>query len=200
METSVARADRISVRLGIPSVATLMSTADGSLSRAIEVHAHRRRQTLGAPLRSNQSDRQEVRTMTRPSMLPAAGVAIAFAALLSAIGTFGLLGEGSETHATREYLVVLAIVGVSAFAVFGWAVPRAMVSPAIGWTAVVLGVLAVVSVVAFWSGLPPVLATGALILGWAQRATMRGRVAVALGALALVGDVLIWIGDATSWF
>ena len=138
--------------------------------------------------------------MARHSMLPAAGAGIAIAALLSAVGTFGLIGEGAETHATREYLVVLAIVGVSAFAVFGWAVPRALVSPAIGWTALVLGALAVVSVVAFWSGLPPVLATGALILGWAQRATVRGRIAVALGALALVGDVVIWIGDATSWF
>src|SRR5262245_45204486 len=164
METTVARADRISVRLGIPSVAALMSAADGSLSGAIEVHAHRRRQTRDTPLRSIQSDRQEVRTMTRHSMLPAAGAAIAMAALLSAIGTFGLLGEGAETHATREYLVVLAIVGVSALAVFGWAVPRALVSPAIGWTAVVLGALALVSVVAFWRGLPPVLPTGALIL------------------------------------
>jgi phosphoglycerol transferase MdoB-like AlkP superfamily enzyme len=138
--------------------------------------------------------------MTRQSILPAAFGAIALAALLSAVGTFGLVGEGSETHATREYLVVLGIIGVAALAVFGWAVPRALDSPVVGWTAVVLGVLAIVSVLAFWSGLPPVLAAGAVILGWAQRATTRGRIAVALGAFALAADVIVWIGDATSWF
>jgi len=138
--------------------------------------------------------------MTRHSILRAASAGIALAALLSAVGTFGLLGEGSETHATREYLVVLGIIGMAALAVFGWAVPRSLESPAVGWTGVVLGVLAIVSVVAFWSGLPPVLAAGAVILGWAQRTTTRGRIAVALGAFAFVADILVWVGDATSWF
>jgi uncharacterized membrane protein YgcG len=110
--------------------------------------------------------------MTRPVILPTALAAVAAAALLSALGTFGVLAEG-DTHATREYLVVLAIIGVAALAVFGWAVPRALASPAVGWTAVVLGGLALVSVAAFWSGLPPVLAAGALILGWAQHETSR---------------------------
>jgi len=138
--------------------------------------------------------------MTRHSILPAALAGIAMAALLSAVGTFGLLGEGSETHATREYLVVLAIIGVAALAIFGWAVPRALLSPAVGWTGVVLGVLAIVSVAAFWSGLPPVLAAGAVVLGWAQRTTTRGRVAIALGTLAVLADIVVWLGDATSWF
>jgi hypothetical protein len=138
--------------------------------------------------------------MTRSSVLPAALVAVGAAALLSAVGTFGLVGEGAESHATREYLVVLGIIGVAALAVFGWAVPRALNAPAVGWTAIVLSVLGLFTVAAFWSGLPPVLAAGGVVLGWAQRQSTRGQLAVAIGALALLADLFIWIGDATSWF
>ncbi len=138
--------------------------------------------------------------MTRSSILPAALGAVAAAALLSAVGTFGIVGEGAETHATREYLVVLAIVGVAALAVFGWAVPRALSAPVVGWTAIVLSVLGLLTVVAFWSGLPPILAAGGVVLGWAQRQSLRGKLAVGIGAFALVADLVVWIGDATSWF
>ena len=128
--------------------------------------------------------------MSRSSIFPAALVAIAASAALAAWGTFG-----DETHATREYLVVLAVIGVAALVVFGWAVPRALRSPAVGWTAIVLGVLGIVTVVAFWSGLPPVFAAGAAVLGWAQRDSGRGKVAIALGVLALVADVAVYLGD-----
>lgn len=131
--------------------------------------------------------------MTRTSTLPVALGAIAFAALLAAWGTFG-----EETHATREYLVVLAVIGVAALVVFGWAVPRALQSAAVGWTAITLGVLGLVTVVAFWSGLPPVLASGAGVLGWAQRGTGRGKIAIALSALAIAADIGVYIGDRLS--
>src|SRR5262245_38906586 len=128
--------------------------------------------------------------MTRTSIFPVAIAASATAAVLAAWGTFA-----DETHATREYLVVLAFIAVAALGVFGWAVPRALRATAVGWTAIVLGVLALVTVAAFWSGLPPVLAAGALVLGWAQRDTGRGKVALTLGLLALVADVAVYLGD-----
>ena len=128
--------------------------------------------------------------MTRASTLPVALLAMAVAALLAAWGTFG-----EETHATREFLVVLAIIGVAALVVFGWAVPRALQSPAAGWTAIVLGALGLATVVAFWSGLPPVLASGAAVLGWTQRTSGRGRIAIALSVLALLADIAVYLGD-----
>jgi hypothetical protein len=94
---------------------------------------------------------------------------------------------------------VLAIIGVAALAVLGWAVPRAQRSTAMGWTGVVLAVLALATMVAFWSG-PPILAAGAALLGWAQRSSRRGQIAVALGALALIADVAIYLGDRTSLY
>jgi hypothetical protein len=128
--------------------------------------------------------------MTRTSTLPIALIAVATAALLAAWGTFG-----EETHATREYVVVLGIIGVATLVVFGWAVPRALGSSAVGWTAIVLGVLAIVSVVAFWSGLPPVLASGAAVIGWTERERGRGKIAIALGTLALAADIAVYIVD-----
>jgi len=133
--------------------------------------------------------------MTRASIVHVALAAAASAALLAAWSSFG-----EETHATRQYLVVLAIIGGTGCAVFGWAVPRALRTPAAGWTAVVLGTLAVVTVVAFWSGLPPILAAGAAALGWAQRQSRRGQLALALGALAMIADLVVYLGDRTSAF
>jgi len=128
--------------------------------------------------------------MTRTSTFPVALSAVATAALLAAWGTFG-----QETHATREYLVVLALVGVAAVAVFGWAVPRALRSATIGRTAVVLGVLGVVTVLVFWSGLPPIFASGAAVLGWSQREGRRGKIAIGLSVFALLGYVAVYIAD-----
>jgi len=128
--------------------------------------------------------------MTRTSTFPVALGAVATAALLAAWGTFG-----QETHATREYLVVLALVGVAAVAVFGWAVPLALRSATIGRTDVVLGVLGVVTVLVFWSGLPPIFASGAAVLGWSQRDGRRGKIAIGLSVLALLGYLAVYIVD-----
>ncbi len=54
-------------------------------------------------------------------------------------------------------------------------------------------------VAAFWSGLPPILAAGGALLGWAGRDAERGRgmcrAAVAIGALALLGYLAIYASD-----
>jgi hypothetical protein len=140
--------------------------------------------------------------MNRTSIAPAAAVSAVIAAALAAWGTFG--HESGAVHAVEEggdgvgeYLVVLAIIAVGALAVFGWAVPRSAGSPAAGRTALVLGVLGVLSIAAFWSGLPPVLATGAAVLGWTARDRLAGRAAIALGVLAIAADVIVYITDMT---
>jgi hypothetical protein len=51
---------------------------------------------------------------------------------------------------------------------------------------------------AFWSGLPAVLGSGGLVLGLAARRTRRSGVAtaaVAIGALAMIGYVAIYVLD-----
>ena len=133
------------------------------------------------------------RTETPPVLLPALAAA-ALAAGLSAWGTYG-----DHAPDTGEYLIVLGMIAVAAAVVFGWAVPRALRGEAPGAAALVLSVLGVLSIAVFWSGLPPVLATGGIVLGWAGRNAPRhagfARAAVAVGLLALAANVAVFIQD-----
>ena len=130
--------------------------------------------------------------MTRTSIAPVALGSVALAAVLAAWGTFS--GNG---HDWQEYAIVCAIIAVGTLAVFGWAVPRWAGSPAAGRTALVLSCLGVLSVAAFWSGLPPLLAAGGAVLGWAARERLSGKLAIALGAFALAADLLVYVTDMT---
>jgi hypothetical protein len=130
--------------------------------------------------------------MTRNAITPIALAAAAFAAVLAAWGTFG-----DEDYGWGEFVVVCGIIAVAAVAVFGWAVPRWADSPAVGRTALVLSLLGLLSIAAFWTGLPPVLAAGGAVLGWTARERAAGKLAVALGVLALVADVVVYVADMT---
>jgi hypothetical protein len=124
----------------------------------------------------------------RSAVLAALGVAVA--AALAAWGTFG----GDEEHDAWGYLLVLAIILVAAVIVFG-VVARRWAS---GRTAVILGVLAVLTVAVFWTGLPPVFAAGAIALGLHKRESgdaRMGNIAAGLGVLAVVLDLVIYVAD-----
>ncbi len=123
-----------------------------------------------------------------------AGLSVLLAAALAAWGTFG------ETHAeVGEYLIVLGFIGVAAAVVFGWVVPRALRKESAGATALVLSALGLLTIAVFWSGLPPVLATGGIVLGLAGWSATRGaglcRAAAVLGAFAIAADVVVYIQD-----
>jgi hypothetical protein len=126
----------------------------------------------------------------------AAVAGIALAAGLAAWGTFG-----EDDGERSEYIVVLAIIAVAALVVFGWLVPRVLRKNSAGVTAAVLAVLAVLSIAAFWSGLPPILAAGAITLGlagWnAPSNAWLCRAAVVVGLFAVVGDIVVYVGDMT---
>lgn len=130
-----------------------------------------------------------------PVAVAAIGVATAFAAL----GTFG---DSGGDHSAKDFLIVLAIVAVGAAAVFGFVVPRGLGREAAGASALVLSILGFLTVGVFWTGLPPILAAGGILLGWAGRNADRGRLlcraAIAIGTLALAADVAIVLGDWLS--
>lgn len=141
-------------------------------------------------------------TTARPSRTPLDGAvgpvgvaAVVFAVLLSAIGVYAEKGEADTTG----FLVVCAIITVAAVAVFGFVVPRGLRRESAGGAALVLTILGLLTVAAFWSGLPPILAAGGMLLGWAGRNASRGRVscriALAIGTVALAADVAVAIGD-----
>jgi len=127
----------------------------------------------------------------------AAVVALLGVALAAGLAAWGTFGESDAK--TSEYLIVLAIIGVAALVVFGWVVPRALRKESTGATALVLAVLSILTIGAFWAGLPPVLAAGALVLGiagWdAPTRPWLCRAAVVIALCAVVGDVVIYIQD-----
>jgi len=122
-----------------------------------------------------------------------AAVAIGMAALLGAWGSFGDNGDFGD------YWPVLIIIGVVAAIVFGVVVPRGLSG---AWptarTGLILSVLGLLTVIAFWSGAPPIFAFGGILLGYVAR--QRGEsglatAAIGIGVLALVADIAIYIGD-----
>jgi hypothetical protein len=110
-------------------------------------------------------------TTAGPSRTPLlAALGIATSAVLTAVGTFWD-ATGNDTrhgHATREYLVTLGIIVAFAALAYGLGVRTARRGNP-GRRAVVFGVLAVVSFVAYWAGLPAVLASAAVACALAQK-------------------------------
>ena len=108
-------------------------------------------------------------------------------------GSFGDNGDFGD------YWPVLVIIGVLAAIIFGVVVPRGLSG---AWptarTGLILSVLGLLTVIAFWSGAPPIFAFAGILLGYVAR--QRGQsglatAAVAIGVLALVADIAIYIGD-----
>jgi hypothetical protein len=96
-----------------------------------------------------------------------------------------------------EWLVVLAISLVLSVVLFLFVVPRGRVTAGI-----VLGALALASLVAFWAGITLPLAAASAAVGWRLRRagnTAAGPVVVlALAAVAALALVAITIGDAVA--
>lgn len=92
-----------------------------------------------------------------------AGLGIAVSVLLTAFGTFtNLAGEAEEGgHTAGEYLVVAGMIALGALIVFGL-VAKAVTPSNAGGFALAFGVVGLLSVLVFWTGLPAVLAAGAV--------------------------------------
>lgn len=103
-------------------------------------------------------------------------------------------------HDVREIVVVTAVAAVVAAGVYGWLLPRALAKPSAGGTALTLSLIAaVLSPLAFWSGLPLILGVAGAFLGYAGRHARAGSgmsiAALAIGALAIIAYLTIYIVD-----
>ena len=110
--------------------------------------------------------------------------------MLGAIAVANFVGEG-ENGGPAEFAVSAVVALAVAALLFGRVVPNARESARPGRTALVLAILAVVTLVVFWSGLPQVLAPAAIVLGMAAPRSRETVAATVLGsvayALSLVG-------------
>jgi hypothetical protein len=136
-------------------------------------------------------------TPTTPLVAAAAATLVA-ATFLNALGIFADGTDGAD-HSSGEFFVIVGVTAAAVAVVFGLVVPRALRGNRTAGVGLGLAIGGLVLVLAFWSGLTPPLAVGGMLLGSAARRSGRhagvGGVAVAIGALALVGYVAIYALD-----
>ena len=140
-------------------------------------------------------DRKDLMNLSRQTVLGAGIAAAALTAAALTVANFVKTEPGSNGGAP-EYAVTLAVSLLVALALFGWAIPR-IARPA--HTGLVVGVIALLSVAAFWTGLPYVLGPAAIVLGLRGRARAETRtpatISVVLGTLATAGAIAAVVLD-----
>jgi hypothetical protein len=130
-----------------------------------------------------------------PGVLRPAGLAVLLSAILSVILIARNTNDGP---AWRVGLVLTAFVLAFTGMVFGLVVRRVLrkgSARASAWTALVLGVLAVLSLAVFWLALPPVFGVAALVLARdaRDRRPFRGE------AIAVTGAILAALGTVAAF-
>ena len=131
----------------------------------------------------------ERRSATNWPMYAALGAGVAL--VLAAIGTFwDISGNDTKPGTAVEYLGTAAFILVATALVFGLVVRGATPASA-GTRALVLAIVGLVTIVAFWSGLPPVLAFGAISCGLAARPTGSDISGTGKAALGIAGVTLV---------
>jgi hypothetical protein len=134
-------------------------------------------------------------TLSRNNTLSIGFATVVLAAIALAVANFG---EG-EHGGAGPYAFTLVVSLAVAAALFGWAIPR-IERP--GRAGVITGAVGVLSLAAFWSGLPYVLGPAAIVLGLIGRSRPgnvgAANVAVVLGAIVTVGGIAALIFDQAS--
>lgn len=124
-------------------------------------------------------------------------------ALAGALASAGTVGERDGDDGWPELWPVLLVIGLTTVVVFAFVVPRTIGNRRdAGIAGLAVSALAVAAVVVFWTGLPPILAVGGIVLGheaWRRTEPGEGRAlatgALVLGAAALVAHVLVFLAD-----
>jgi hypothetical protein len=117
---------------------------------------------------------------------PIAGAAAVAAAALANLGN--LTSHKNEQGGFGDFVSVAAIALVLAVVLFAWALPRWQGSQRFP---IVLGVLSVISLGAFWAGLPEVVAPAAIVAALAaEERTIAQKGVIAVATLALLAGVI----------
>ena len=135
-------------------------------------------------------------TSTAAPRTPAGSAPLAGAAAT----ILGAAGTVYGAHNWTEIFVTVPALAVVAGFVYGYVLPRALRKESAGGTALGLSIPAVLlTLPAFWSGLPMVLGVAAVIVGNAGRNARSGGgtciAGLVLGALAVLGYLGLYIGD-----
>jgi hypothetical protein len=145
--------------------------------------------------------------MTSTQMSPTATTSlplrpVAIATVLGPIGfvAFGTFVTGDGVDAEpREFFVMSGFVVALSALMFLLVVPRALRAGRTANLGLGLAITSLPFALLAWSGITPVLAVSGILLGLAAHRTTagagKGAVAVAVGALALLGYVAMYVAD-----
>ena len=136
-----------------------------------------------------------------------AAPAMVVAAALSVAGVYGDHSLSSSQQASQEAALpwIIAVIVVLSGLIFGLGVPRLLRSRSTPGWALALGLAGILALAAYWSGLPVVFGTAALLAGTTGRRLARadGRTAglataaTVIGLLAIGADIAATIIGAT---
>ncbi len=134
-------------------------------------------------------------TLSRQNVFGAGIGAAALTAAALAVANF-VGTEPGDNGGGVEYAITLGGSLLLAIALFGWVIPRIDRPARAG---LVVGLLGLLSLAAFWSGLPYVLGPAAIVLGLAGRARAGSRtpatIAVVLGSLTTLAAIAAIVLD-----
>jgi hypothetical protein len=113
--------------------------------------------------------------------------AIVLAVVLLAFGAYG--GDDDDTG----YFIIASLIAIAVAIAFFWGVLPRITQPGLG--ALIIGILAVGTIIVFWLGLPTILGAAAIALGLDARESSaepgKATVGIVLGALAVVAHVVL---------
>lgn len=130
----------------------------------------------------------EAAPLASVSMKKAGIAAWVIAVVLTAVGTFSDVVANDSPESTGKdfviWLVMMAVLAGVTYAVYRYWYSAAAAAPEAPNSALVGGAVALVTVVAFWTGLPAVFAVGAILLGL-RSSGPKPKIGIALSVVAL---------------
>ena len=114
---------------------------------------------------------------------------------LGSLAVANFVGTEGEDGGLGPFAITAVVTLAVAALVFGRVVPGARNGARPGRTALILAALATLTLVAFWSGLPQVLAPAAIVLGMSAPRSRESIAAVTLGSVAyLLALIGVFVG------
>lgn len=125
--------------------------------------------------------------------------AVAAVALLISLPIGWLASDGSTGQIVGVIVALIICLAVLA-AIMRWLVPRERAAGRASRTALILGIVALVLCVVFWTGLPVSIGAGAVALGLSARTAgggdTRANVGIGLGAFAVLAPFIALLAGA----
>ena len=112
---------------------------------------------------------------------------MALAVVLLAVGAYS--GDDDDTG----YFIIASLIAIAVAIVLFWVILPRITRPGLG--ALIIGIVAVATIVVFWLGLPTIVGAAAISLGLSARESSaepgKATAGIVLGALAVIAHIVL---------